>query len=332
MVQGRKQKLFKDIIKRIPEETIFKHFIKNYKVGEAILSPLRCNDKKPSFVIYKNENKLRWYDFGIGKGGDVIEFIKKKFNCNFIKALDIINNDFNIENLTDNHIQAELPGNTKIIKKNITKIIPKRSYWNIKDKEFWTQYGIGSKILKKFNVFPTREITIIKNDNEKCINFNRNVYCYYLGLNEVNRYKIYNPYDEKFRWFGNTTKDIIQGINQLEYKNKELIITKSLKDVMVLYIMGYDSIAPASESIHDMKIINNLKDKYEKIFTLMDFDYAGIICSNKLKKKYNTIPIFLTNGRFDTIDYGAKDISDYVKTNGIEKGKEVITKLMKIYD
>jgi DNA primase len=51
------------------------------------LSPLR-DEKEASFKV--NRNKNVWYDHGLGKGGDVIEFAVQFFNCDVSKALQKI--------------------------------------------------------------------------------------------------------------------------------------------------------------------------------------------------------------------------------------------------
>lgn len=51
------------------------------------LSPLR-GEKEASFKV--NRNKNVWYDHGLGKGGNVVEFAVKFFNCNVGDALQKI--------------------------------------------------------------------------------------------------------------------------------------------------------------------------------------------------------------------------------------------------
>ena len=48
------------------------------------ISPLR-NEKEASFKIDRNKNV--WYDHGAGKGGTVIDFVMKYFNCDVARAL-----------------------------------------------------------------------------------------------------------------------------------------------------------------------------------------------------------------------------------------------------
>jgi len=48
-----------------------------------------------------------------------------------------------------------------------------------------------------------------------------------------------------------------------------------------------------------------------------------------LRNKYSIQPLFFTDGKFDTVDYGAKDFSDYVANNSEEKVKQIINKAKK---
>ena len=83
---------------------------------------------------------------------------------------------------------------------------------------------------------------------------------------------------------------------------------------MALDNLGYTSIALQSESqILDEDQWKDLSSRFKTIYTLLDFDLTGVRSSNKMRKKYGTIPKFYTNGRFGTKDFGAKDTSDLCK-------------------
>ncbi len=47
-------------------------------------SPLR-DEKEPSFKINKTKNV--WYDHGLGKGGNLIDFVIEFYHCNVSDAL-----------------------------------------------------------------------------------------------------------------------------------------------------------------------------------------------------------------------------------------------------
>jgi DNA primase len=55
------------------------------------LSPLR-NEKTPSFKVNRRLN--RWYDHGLGKGGNLIDFVILFQNCTIGEFLQKLNNDF----------------------------------------------------------------------------------------------------------------------------------------------------------------------------------------------------------------------------------------------
>jgi hypothetical protein len=60
------------------------------------------------------------------------------------------------------------------------------------------------------------------------------------------------------------TSDLIHGSTGLTYTSDTLIITKSLKDVMVLNELGYEAISPMAENvIISEELINSYKEKYK---------------------------------------------------------------------
>ena len=76
-------------------------------------------------------------------------------------------------------------------------------------------------------------------------------------------------------------------------KSDYLVITKSLKDVMVLYEYGIPAIAPNSETIFVTEAqYQKLKNRFKRIYLFYDSDYAGITSMNQIRKKYSDlIPI-----------------------------------------
>ena len=77
--------------------------------------------------------------------------------------------------------------------------------------------------------------------------------------------------------------------------------------------------------------MNKINQYWSRKFCLTDFDITGIRIANKLRKK-GYEPLFLTNGRFNTWNYNAKDISDFIETYGYSKTKDLIEYLIDEYD
>lgn len=114
----------------------------------------------------------------------------------------------------------------------------------------------------------------------------------------------------------------------LKSQSNDLVITKSLKDVMVLYEYGITAIAPCSENVFVTDVqYNKLKSKYKRIFLLYDNDLPGMQAMFKIKKAYSDLKILFLP-RYG----GDKDISDFRKVHGHKKTLELINKTREYYD
>lgn len=103
-----------------------------------------------------------------------------------------------------------------------------------------------------------------------------------------------------------------------------LVVTKSMKDVLVLYELGIPSVAPISENLFltDSKY-NKLKERFNKIILAYDNDLAGISNMNKIRNNYDVNPIWIPR------KYNAKDISDFRSLYGEQKTLELIEEAKK---
>ena len=174
------------------------------------------------------------------------------------------------------------------------------------DVVFWERYGIKAPLLLLYKVSPIQNLFLDGNIHYTH-HSNNPAYHYSFGKNED---KVYFPKKKSFRFLCNTS--VLQGYEQLPKTGEILIITKSLKDVMVLYNLNYPSVAPQSESMSITdKDYEELSQRFDTIYSWYDFDLTGIRTANKMKKKYGIIPLFLTNGRFKSRNFGAKDVSDW---------------------
>ena len=292
------------ILSKVTEYDIYARYIGQFKVGFIYNSPFR-KDKNPSFGIFqsKKTGKLLFKDHGNGECGDVIKFVELYTGLtNYNDVLNRIVSDMSITNNTK----------LKSIKKyesNETIIGVVRQDWTDIDINYWSQFSITLDTLNKFNVSSIKYYLcngIVKGIYKE----NNPMYAYKV----YDHFKIYRPYADKYtKWRNNLSETDIQGFQQLPSKGDLLIITKSLKDVMCLYEMGYYAISPSSEStfIPD-KALNLLKKRFKRILLCFDRDKAG--CKNMRKISVKTG----LNGFLVHKKYHSKDISDAVKNNGFE--------------
>lgn len=341
-------KITKDyILSKVSQEDIFSYYLNipiatikecinhNYKIN----SPLREGDDNPSFGFrYNNTGKLKARDFAGYFWGDCFDAVAIILSAKYNKVIKVNNpKDFNfILNDIYKITLGELPNPTAldIVKKLPTNIEILNRDWNNADIKYWSKFGINMQILTYYNVIPINNYWINRDVNPDPKYYYNKIdpcYAYYHGrtLDGQNKIKLYFPTrDKNIRPRILSNYSSMEGLNKLRH-NDILIITKSYKDVMSIistyYIMPegmfsigrqIDAVSVFSESVYPSENeMQFLKERYKTIFTFMDFDLTGIRMTNKLRKKYDTIPIFLTNGRFKSEDYKAKDFSDYARNN-----------------
>ena len=93
-----------------------------------------------------------------------------------------------------------------------------------------------------------------------------------------------------------------------------------MKDLMSMASFGITACAPNSETIFmSDKMLEELKQRFEKIIVMFDNDKPGISAMRKLKKKYPELTYF-----FIPRKYKCKDFSDLRAMYGRDKTKELI--------
>ena len=299
------------------------------KVGKTICSPIRT-DKRPTFLLFVPEDKdeVFFKDFA-WLGGNVFKFTKLfalyQEGINLKSRYDIIH-------YIDNRMGIGLFDST--VKKPIKRRVEDSSFYASKriikfkardftdrDLKYWKQYYITEDILKLFNVRSVHKLLNEKDEVTWTVSQRTLTFAYII----YNKVKLYRPEESpEYKWRNTCPGHYIQGMEQLKKLksgNKKLIITKSLKDVMVFHrFLGdkYDVIAPHSETyIFTDKFLDALYKKYDEIIIIYDYDAAGVAGVNRLRKrnikkfKYTFVSTerMLINGRYKVLD---KDISDYV--------------------
>ena len=310
------------ILNIIDEYHIYSYYIgKPVKVNGPISSPFR-KDLNPSWSLFRSkQNDIMYKDFATGDTGNVVKFVRTMFSLSYHKALEKIWNDLILPGKIKQRkprIETEPKTPSKIIgikRKNFTKT----------DDDFWNPYGIDREVLKKFNVYPIDCFWV--NNIQQPFKYEKDSPMY--AYKVFDKFKIYRPFSKKRedKWRNNCGPYDVQGYEQLPKTGELLIITKSLKDVMTLYTLGYSAISPQSEnSSIPRKVIEDLKDRFVHLVVLYDNDEGGIIGARKLLDKYN-IPITFISKHYNDL-YRIKDISDHHREFGKNKTIELIEQVL----
>lgn len=319
------KELTKDnVLKEIHEKILFEYYFgQEINLAESYVNPLRRDNNPGCKFFIGKTGKLLFIDFAERNSVvDCFGFICKKYNCNLYTALKIINRDFrlglgteNEQNLPDlvyEYTKPDLDFFKQTKEKRSELLCLKRNYENY-DLNYWVNdYGISEETLKKFNVRCVK--TVFKNNKPIWRNTKENpIYAYYFP-NE-NKKKIYRPKepDKKYKFLSSSgMSKLYQGFDQLPAKGDLLIITKSMKDVMVLYEFGYNAIAPNGEGYDiELDFFESLVNRFDNIVLLYDNDVPGINATIELSSKLKCCYIQIPKDQF-----GTKDISDYYYNYG----------------
>jgi hypothetical protein len=311
------------ILSRVSEEEIFQRYLITVQLGEKFCNPLR-EDKNPTCTFYYDfAGRLIFHDFAGYFHGDCFEVVKYIYNEDFKGALLIIAKDFNLLDAASlpDAIKQKRFINREDLAKRKTEIKVKRRDWADHDKTFWKSFHLNSEILGFYKVSPAQTIWI---NGEVKYQYNPldPAYIYYFGEGD---YKIYFPLRvREYRFLCNTGK--LQGYNQLPDKGELLIITKAYKDVMVYRRLGLWAVAPQAEGhCISQETFEDLHARFPLIYSNLDFDRTGLRTSFKMRDLYGIQPLLLTNGRFGTKDYRAKDISDFIRNFGYDATHQLIS-------
>ena len=317
-----------EILKRTTEYDIYRYYIgKNFKIGHIMSSPLRA-DNNPSFGIFKSSKsgELLFKDHATGESGNCIKFLMLLYETRgdritYNKALKIIWQEV----VTHKLYRSELGLKINEYKAYGKDIAIKRKPFCTVDDEYWGQYHIDRDTLNEFNVVPISMFWIDGHKSPFTYKEDGPMYAYRI----FNSFKIYRPNSKtkKDKWRSNCSNTDIQGWEQLPESGDTLIITKSLKDIMVLRrfelpsISGHSEVASIPESV-----LNQARMRFKRIVVFYDNDDAGMSGAKTLSEKYGLEMIHIPQHYIDI--YNVKDISDHIKEFGIEKTQELLNELL----
>ena len=313
----------KDLLDKLTDYDIYSYYVGQFKIGKLFNSPLRSDDKNPSFAIFKGINGgLFFKDHGSGEGGNAIKFVKLYKNINtkdelereLLRIVRKMNPNSGNAIRTYSYSVDSGPTDIGIVRQPFTDV----------DKRYWKQFHISIDTLRKFQVFSIKYFLcnrVVRGTYKET----SPMYAYKVD----DKFKIYRPLASKYtKWRTNLTNRNVQGLSELPVEGGNLlIITKSLKDVMCLYEMGFNAIAASSETtfIPD-DLLDSLRHKWKNVIMLYDRDKTGMLESRKYSKQYKLDALFV-HKRFK-----AKDVSDAIKDNSYNEVKQWLTQTLMKYD
>jgi DNA primase len=323
-----KPKITKDfILSKVNQESIMQYYTGlDVSSKKLMLSPFRV-DNHFTVSFYKSKSDILYlHDFATNEHINCFQAVMKKFGVNFYEALDIIAKDFGL--IEGNNDLKVRPLNIQPLKETESSRIQVqiKNYSN-KELEWWKQFGISVKTLKKFHVFSIEHVFLngeLKfTSSEQCP-----IYGYYFGKdkNGIEKWKIYFPLKTEYRFLNNLSKKVLQGYHQLPKTGELLVITKSMKDLMAMYEFGISAVSPNSETLFvDDKKLEEFKQRFKHILVIYDQDRPGkhnmwLIRKQHPELNYYFLPWYLS-----------KDFTDSIKMVGVENMKDYVNEFMSNY-
>lgn len=318
------------ILSKVSEEEIFCYYLEINSISKKLIRNRLRKDNNPTCGFYRNsKGDLYLHDFATGDFYNCFSLVMNLYSVNFYQALKIIANDFGLKefkNIQKNEL-TPVSDVKKFVDSGMSKIQIERKDYTQEELDWWLQYGITYKTLKKFRVYSCKSVFL--NDNLFSMIKNPNMaFGYYGGkMDGKELWRVYYPFNKNkgIRFLTNWPAKKIQGFETLPKSGNVLVITKSMKDCMCLYEFGIPAIAPNSENLFiSDSVLEQLKSRFKNIIVIYDSDLAGISNMSKIKALhpelyYTWIPR----------KYGAKDISDLYKLKGKQVTLNLIVKYLK---
>lgn len=319
------------LLERYSEETYFEYYLGIPVTKKLVCSPIR-KDNHPTCSFYRNhKGELIFKDFGANMSFNFIGLVMELFNLKYHAAINKIAIDFGLKK-QQNHTYKRID-----IKESVNKFVDNgptiiqicKQDFKKEELEWWKGFGITEKILNDYHVYSCKYVFLNGVPRIESTT-NHFVFGYYFGKQEGRElWKIYMPMRDSFRFLNNLDSSVLQGYNQIPKEGPLLVITKSMKDVMVMNGLGIPAIAPNSENLFLTKeALEKLKQRFKYIVVFYDNDIPGIRNMRKIKKEFPELNYFYIPRK-----YNAKDTAEFYKLYGRNKTvlfiKEQLDKLKK---
>jgi len=312
-----------EILQRTTEYDIYRHYTPHkFEIGRIMSSPFR-DDKHPSFGIFKSSTNgaLLFKDQATGDVGNCFKFVSILFQLTYGQTLQKIWDEMVVGNIiSPTGIQIR-----DYYKAKKTIVSVKRKNFTRTDDQYWAQYHLDRDILKHYNVIPIQNFWVNEFLGKFTYSEHNPMYAYKI----FNSFKVYRPKSElkKDKWRSGCGQYDIQGWDQLPESGDLLVITKSLKDIMVLSLFGIPSIAPHGENtLLPRKVVDEAKKRFKTLVMLYDYDDGGLAGVKRMNEEYEIPYVFIPKHYLEI--HGVKDISDHIKEFGIEPTEKLIKKLL----
>ncbi|KGF34936.1 topoisomerase [Prevotella bivia DNF00650] len=303
------------------------------------------DDRRASCNIYLDNKSgcYRMKDFGNDAySGDCFWFAATMLGLDvrkdFVKVLETINRDLQLnicierKEHSNPHTMMMKPCKPPLVQppNQLKKMEGKKWYklieqsFNVKELDYWEQYGIDAKTLQRFHVKSLARYESVSNQGKPFTlgsTHDEPIFGYSMGK----FVKVYRPKSKlRFLYGGEKVNDYVFGFQQLPSKGDVVFITGGEKDVLSLSAHGFNAISFNSETAQiPENIIEGLQLRFRHIIILYDSDETGIREAKRqtdalAQYKVLSLTLPLQGGKSE------KDISDFFALGNEAKDLKVL--------
>lgn len=303
------------------------------------------DDRRASCNIYLDNKSgcYRMKDFGNDAySGDCFWFVATMLGLDvrkdFVKVLETINRDLQLnicierKEHSNPHTMMMKPCKPPLVQppNQLKKMEGKKWYklieqsFNVKELDYWEQYGIDTKTLQRFHVKSLARYESVSNEGKPFTLGSTHedpMFAYSMGK----FVKVYRPKSKlRFLYGGEKVNDYVFGFQQLPSKGDVVFITGGEKDVLSLSAHGFNAICFNSETAQiPENIIEGLQLRFRHIIILYDSDETGIREAKRqtdalAQYKVLSLTLPLQGGKSE------KDISDFFALGNEAKNLKVL--------
>ena len=305
-----------------------------------IFSPLRDNDSAASCRVFKvKDGDYLFHDYGRAITYNCFTFVhayyenKDKVYTEFDMAIvcELINKDLGL-GISDDPFDITIPSSSFSLSSRefkqsdppLISVYP--NVWGGVDNVYWGEYFITEEWLRFFDcgvsyksLFSYDKGLVWKDYHT----YKQKDPCYYYSFIDCNgrsKMKLLRPFaNSDYKWRTNIDKrDLfsIQGFRQADLTQRKVVLTSSMKDVIILRMLGITAYALHGEAyLPTDEFIAHLKTHHLEVVVMMDNDLAGRTAASKILKldPIFSREVYIPHGLMLPNNKESKDPSDYIK-------------------
>ena len=196
-VRPSEQESVADVMKRVSHAELLSHYMGIDSLPVLINSPLRNDDRHPSFFIYSPDGtKVLYRDYATGDKGDIYSLLKETEHKSFAELIRMIAAEKAFTK-TEFH---NSPSQGKKFARTPVDVKVKVREWALHDTEYWQSYGISLQWLKYAEVYPISHKIIYKADKRYVFPAAKYAYVFVERKEDNISLKIYQPFSKDFKW------------------------------------------------------------------------------------------------------------------------------------